>query len=62
MLRTLGHRYSQAEVEEMIKNADKNGEMAVMLLMVVVVVVSGTGAGVRNWVLCYGHWGTLLLG
>ena len=26
VLRTLGHRYSQAEVEEMIKNADKNGE------------------------------------
>lgn len=26
VLRTLGHRYSQTEVEEMIKNADKNGK------------------------------------
>ena len=32
MLRTLGHRYSQAEVEEMIKNTDKHGEDTVMLL------------------------------
>ena len=26
VLRTLGHRYSQEEIQEMIKNADKNGE------------------------------------
>ena len=27
VLRTLGHRYSQTEVEEMIKNVDKNGKL-----------------------------------
>ena len=39
MLRTLGHHYCQAEVEEMIKNADRYGEEAVMVLMMMVVVV-----------------------
>ena len=39
MLRTLGHRYSQTEVEEMIKNTDKYGEEAVIVLMMMAVVV-----------------------
>ena len=39
VLRTLGHRYSQAEVEEMIKIADKCEEAVMVLMMVVVVVV-----------------------
>ena len=60
MLRTLGHRYSQAEVEEMIKNADRCGE-AVMLLLIGGAGGGddgpgggddggGDGGGVRTWV------------
>ena len=56
VLRTLGHRYSQAEVEEMIKNADKNGEETVMLLLIDGGgsggggCAGGGGGGVISWV------------